>query len=83
MSRSMTRQRDDLHAVDDWLRATKRAPLIGLDVRRSDGLRTLEERLRILGRMPRTSVLCVPNLLSSARNYDASTTADTPVHYPP
>src|SRR6202040_1010692 len=49
MSRGMTRQRDDLHAVDDWLRATKRVPLAGLDVRRRDGLRTLEERLRILG----------------------------------
>src|SRR5712664_1027890 len=48
MSRSMTRQRDDLHPVDDWLGATKRVPLTGLDVRRCDGLRTLEERLRIL-----------------------------------
>src|SRR5216684_1573191 len=48
MSRSMTSQRDDLHPVDDWLGATKRVPLTGLDVRRCDGLRTLEERLRIL-----------------------------------
>src|ERR1700730_11068729 len=48
MSRGMTRQRDDLHAVDDWLGATERLPLTGLDVRRCDGLRTLEERLRIL-----------------------------------
>src|SRR5712692_3211686 len=48
MSRGMTRQRDELHAVDDWLGATKRVPLTGLDVRRGDGLRTLEERLRIL-----------------------------------
>src|SRR6202140_1570753 len=48
MSRAMTRQRDDLHAVDDWLGATERVPLTGLDVRRCDGLRTLEERLRIL-----------------------------------
>src|SRR5882762_3155434 len=48
MSRGMTRQRDDLHPVDDWLGATKRVPLTGLDVRRCDGLRTLEERLRIL-----------------------------------
>src|SRR5260370_13886066 len=47
----MTRQRDDLHAVDDWLEATERVPLTGLDVRRSDGLRTLEERLRILRRL--------------------------------
>src|SRR5712691_9121925 len=51
MSRGMTRQRDELHAVDDSLGATKRAPLTGLDVRRRDGLRTLEERLRILRRL--------------------------------
>src|SRR5712692_4776912 len=48
MSGGMTRQRDELHAVDDWLGATKRVPLTILDVRRCDGLRTLEERLRIL-----------------------------------
>src|SRR5580700_7509441 len=51
MSRGMTRQRDELHAVDDWLGATKRVPLTGLDVRRCDGLRTLKERLRILRRL--------------------------------
>src|SRR5260370_24203774 len=51
MSRGMTSQRDELHAVDDWLGATKRAPLTGLDVRRCDGLRTLKERLRILRRL--------------------------------
>src|SRR5258708_14298255 len=51
MSRSMTRQRDELHAVDDWLGATKRVPLTDLYVRRCDGLRTLEERLRILRRL--------------------------------
>src|SRR5580693_6436797 len=51
MSRGMTRQRDDLHAVDDRLGATERVPLIGLDVRRCDGLRTLEERLHILRRL--------------------------------
>src|ERR1700676_3500346 len=51
MPRGMTRQRDDLHAVDDWLGATKRVPLPGLDVRRCDGLRTLKERLRILRRL--------------------------------
>src|SRR5580700_3290723 len=51
MSRGMTRQRDDLHAVDDRLGATERVPLIGLDVRRCDGLRTLEERLRIPRRL--------------------------------
>src|SRR6202166_4358895 len=51
MSRSMTRQWDKLHPVDDCLGATKRVPLTGLDVRRCDGLRTLEERLRILRRL--------------------------------
>src|SRR5439155_24360480 len=51
MSRGMTRQRDELHAVDDWLGATKRVPLTGLDIRSCDGLRTLEERLRILWRL--------------------------------
>src|SRR6266403_1812517 len=51
MSRGMTRQRDELHAVDDWLGATKRVPLTGLHVRRRDGLRTLKERLRILRRL--------------------------------
>src|ERR1700731_993239 len=51
MSRSMTRQRHELHAVDDWLGATKGVPLTGLDIRRCDGLRTLEERLRILRRL--------------------------------
>src|SRR6266852_2812699 len=48
---SVTRQRNELHAVDDWFGASKRVPLTGLDVRRCDGLRTLEERLRILRRL--------------------------------
>src|SRR6267142_1899962 len=51
MSRGMTRQRDELHAVDHSLGAAKRVPLTSLDVRRCDGLRTLEERLRILRRL--------------------------------
>src|SRR5258708_20650885 len=51
MTRSMARQRDELHAVNDWLGATKRVPLTGLDVRRCDGWRTQEERLRILRRL--------------------------------
>src|SRR5712691_5131356 len=37
MSGGMTRQRDELHAVDDWLGATKRVPFTGLDIRRCDG----------------------------------------------
>src|ERR1700720_4903326 len=51
MSGGMTRQRDDLHAVDDWFGATERVPLTGLDVRRCDGLRALEEWLCILRRL--------------------------------
>src|SRR6266481_1850377 len=51
MTGGMTRQRDELHAVDDWLGAAERVPLTGLDIRRCDGLRTLEERLRILWRL--------------------------------
>src|SRR5258705_12136093 len=51
MSRGMTRQRDDLDAVEDLLGATERVPFTGLDVRRCDGLRTLEERPCILRRL--------------------------------
>src|SRR5467141_485402 len=51
MSWRMARQRDELHAVDDCLGAAERVPLTGLDIRRCDGLRTLEERLRILRRL--------------------------------
>src|SRR5882762_470201 len=51
MSRGMTRQRDESHAVDDRLGTTERVPLTGLDVRRRDRMRTLEEPLRILGRL--------------------------------
>src|SRR5258707_12842337 len=47
----MAGQRDELHAVGDGLGASKRVPLTGLDVRRCDGLRTPEERLRILRRL--------------------------------
>src|ERR1700687_3714711 len=47
----MTRQRDELHALDDWLGATEGVPFAGLDVRRCDAFRTLEERLRILRRL--------------------------------
>src|SRR2546425_2612414 len=51
MSRCMTGQRDDLHAVHDRLGAAERVPLAGLDVRRSDGLGALEERLRLFRRL--------------------------------
>src|SRR6266850_4296379 len=51
MARGMPRQGDEFHAGDDWLGATKRVPLTGLDVRRCDGLRTLEEWLCILRRL--------------------------------
>src|SRR5439155_25858919 len=50
MSRGMTRQWDDLHAVDDWLGATKRVPLTGLDIRRCDGLCALEEFEEAVGK---------------------------------
>src|SRR5258708_40140599 len=53
MRGGMPMTRDALHAVVDWFGATKRMPLTGLDVRRSDGLRTLEEWL------------CIPRRLSS------------------
>src|SRR6266700_818798 len=51
MSRGMTRQRDELHAVDDRFGTIKRVPFAGRDIRRCNGLRTLEERLRILRRL--------------------------------
>src|SRR5216684_4603581 len=51
MAWSVTRQRDGSQAVDDRLGAAKCVPLVGLDVQRCDGLRTLEERLRVLRRL--------------------------------
>src|ERR1700694_793117 len=51
MSRGMTKQRHELQAIHDRLGATERAPLAGLDIRRCDGLRTVEEWLRILRRL--------------------------------
>jgi len=56
-----------LHAVDDWLGAAERVPLTGLDIRRCDGLRTLEERLRIFApwqRFPATTkvAFCLRNV---------------------
>src|SRR5260221_11928194 len=51
MSRGMTRQWDEFNAVHDGLGAAERVPLAGLDIRRRDGLRPLEERLRILWRL--------------------------------
>src|SRR6266481_2490547 len=51
MSRGMTGQRDDLHALHDRLGAAERVPLAGLDVRGSNGLGALEERLRLLRRL--------------------------------
>src|SRR2546426_9713544 len=69
MSRRMTRQRNKLHAVDDWLGATKRVPLTGLDERRCDGLRTLEERLRIL-RRPSSDFRRQPKVAFGLRDVD-------------
>src|SRR5712692_4307775 len=51
VARSVTRQWNELHAVDDCLGAAKRVPLVGLDVRRSDDLRSLEEWLCVLRRL--------------------------------
>src|SRR5260370_39962960 len=47
MSRGMTGQRDEVHAVDGWRGPTARGPFTGLAVRRCDGLRTPDDRLRI------------------------------------
>src|SRR6267378_654638 len=69
MSRGMTRQRDELHAVDDCLGAAKRVPLAGLDVWRCDVLCTLEERLRILRRLSR-DFRRQPNVAFSLRDVD-------------
>src|SRR6267154_2725385 len=69
MSRGVTMQRDDLHAVDDWLGATERVPPTGLDVLRCYGLRTLEERLRILRRLGR-DVRRQPELAFGLRDVD-------------
>src|SRR5258707_616946 len=51
MSRGMTAERRDLHAVNDLIGVAKRVPLSGLDVWRRDPLCTLEELLRILRRL--------------------------------
>src|SRR6266481_1873950 len=51
VARSVTTEGDELHALDDCLGVAKRVPLASLDVRRCDGLRTLEERLRIFRRL--------------------------------
>src|SRR6266852_530153 len=51
VARRVTSQGNELHAVDDCFGAAKRVPLVGLDVRRSDGLRTLEEGLYVLRRL--------------------------------
>src|ERR1700692_4598807 len=69
MSGGMTMQRDDLHAVNDRLGAAKRVPLAGLDVRRCDGLRTLEERLRVLRRLSR-DFRRQPKIVFCLRNVD-------------
>src|SRR6266481_344436 len=76
MSRGMTRQWDDLHAIDDWLGATKRVPLTGLDIRRCDGLRTLEERLCVLWRLG-SDFRRQPKVAFSFRNVDICVWKDT------
>src|ERR1700731_4614030 len=76
MSRGMTRQRNDLHAVDNCLGAAERVPLAGLDIRRSDGLRTLEERLRILRRLG-SDFRRQPEVAFSLRDVDLGIWKDT------
>src|ERR1700738_4726257 len=51
MSRGMTTERYDLHAVNDLIGVGKRVPLSGLDVGRCDALCTLEELLCFLRRL--------------------------------
>src|SRR5260370_27933544 len=51
VARRVTGQGNEFHAVGDCFGAAKRVPLVGLDVRRSNGLRTLEEWLCVLRRL--------------------------------
>src|SRR2546425_3548150 len=76
MSRGMTGQRDDLHAVDDRLGAAERVPLAGLDVRRSDGLGALEERLRLFRRLG-SDFWRQPTVALSLRDVDLGIWEDT------
>ena len=76
MSRGMTRQRDELHAVSDRLGTSKRAPLAGLDVWRCDGLRTLEERLCVLWRLG-SDFRRQPKVAFSFRNVNICVWKDT------
>src|ERR1700752_5371502 len=77
VSRGMTRQRDEVHAVDDSLGATKRTPLTGLDVRRCDRLRTLEEWLCILRRLG-SDVRRQPKVAFGLRDVHIGTWKDAP-----
>src|SRR5438132_3595563 len=76
MSRGMTGQRDDLHAVHDRLGAAERVPLAGLDVRRSDGLGALEERLRLFRRLG-SDFWRQPKVALSLRDVNLGTWEDT------
>src|SRR5258708_19717538 len=77
MAWSVTRQRNELHAVDDCLGATKRVPLSGLDVRCCDGLCTLEEWLRVLRGLS-SEVRRQPKLAFSLRDVDIGIWKDAP-----
>src|SRR5258708_14082328 len=77
MAWSVTRQRNELHAVDDCLGATKRVPLSGLDVRCCDGLCTLEEWLRVLRGLS-SEVRRQPKLAFSLRDIDIGIWKDAP-----
>src|ERR1700676_5165462 len=76
MSWGMTRQWDELHAVDDGLGAAERVPLASLDIRRCDSLRTLEERLRIL-RRPGSDFRRQPEVALYLRDVDLGIWKDT------
>src|SRR6266852_1949192 len=51
VARRVTGQGNEFHAAGDCFGAAKRVPLVGLDVRRSDDLRSLEEWLCVLRRL--------------------------------
>src|SRR5713226_6768100 len=66
MSRGVTMQRDDLHAVDDWLGAAERVPFTGRGVRRCDSLGTLEERISFLPVWTRKPISTTSNMCVSS-----------------
>src|SRR5712692_5611448 len=72
----MTIQRNELDPVNARLGAAERVPLVGLDVRRSDGLRTLEEWLCVLRRL-RSDFLRQPKVAFCLCDVDRGIWKDT------